>query len=178
MNNLQLERLLQRIMGNVFRGVWACDQLPLLTRCFPLPSYFIVNTHKGDQPGEHWLALTLEKDGTATFFDSYGFPPTFEYYPPSILHFLKDRAEQILYHDRQLQHPLSVACGHHCVYYLYHRARGMSFQQVLSLYDKDAVKNDLEATALVKRFSRTCKSGESTFCHHNACSMETFLKQS
>lgn len=175
MNNQQLEKLLTSVTGDVFCGVWASDHLPLLTQHFPLPAYFIVNTHPGHRPGEHWLALTLEKDGTATFFDSYGFPPDFHYYPSSILQFLKKRADKILYHDRQIQHPLSVACGHHCVFYLSHRFRGLSFDQVLSLYSEDAIKNDRKATALVKKFRCISGRGGARFCHHASCSMESFL---
>ncbi|MEQ2301665.1 hypothetical protein AMECASPLE_038394 [Ameca splendens] len=36
------------------------------------PAYFIVNTHPSHMPGEHWLALTLDENGEASFFDSYG----------------------------------------------------------------------------------------------------------
>ena len=68
MNNHQLEKLLQKVLGDVFCGVWASDQLPSLTRSFALPSYFIVNTHEGHQPGERWLSMTLGEDGSGTFF--------------------------------------------------------------------------------------------------------------
>ena len=122
MDNRQLEHLLHRLLGDVFCGVWASDQLPLLRSEFRAPGYFIVNTHPSHLPGEHWLSLTLEQDGSTTFFDSYGFPPNFPHYPSTILEFLESRAEKILYHDRQLQHPLSVVCGQHCVFYLCHRA--------------------------------------------------------
>ncbi|TWW55937.1 putative RNA-directed DNA polymerase from transposon BS [Takifugu flavidus] len=59
-------------------------------------------------PGEHWLALTLENGGIATFFDSYGFPPDFDHYPPSILQFLEKRSKNIEYHDVQLQHHMWI----------------------------------------------------------------------
>ena len=167
---------MHRVLGDVFCGVWASDQLPLLTRSFTPPSYFIVNTHKGHQPGEHWLSLTLEEDGTGTFFDSFGFAPDFNYYPRSILQFLENRSSKILYHNLQLQNPLSDACGQHCVYYLYHRACGLSFQQVLSLYDDDAIKNDLEASNFVKKFQR-CIRNRSKFCQQGACSLETFKRR-
>lgn len=109
MNSHQLESLMTGIVGDAFCGVWASDQLPLLTSSFKTPAYLVVNTHPAHEPGEHWLALTLEEDGTATFFDSFGFPPHFSHYPKHILQFLKDRSGTILYHNRQLQHTLSSA---------------------------------------------------------------------
>ena len=118
MDNHQLENILHRVLGDTFCGMWASDQLALLTREFQTPSYFIVNTHPSHLPGEHWLALTLEEDGSASFFDSFGFPPDFSHYPSSILEFLENCAEKILYHKRQLQHPLSMVCGQHCVFFI------------------------------------------------------------
>ena len=44
-----------------------------------------MNTHPSHMPGEHWLALTLEENGQATFFDSYGLPPDFAHYPSGIV---------------------------------------------------------------------------------------------
>merc|ERR1712035_91839 len=127
--------------------------------------------------GEHWLCLTLEEDGSGTFFDSFGFSPDFNYYPRSILQVLENRSNKILYHNRQLQHPLSVVCGQHCVYYLYHRACGLSFQQVLSLYHDDVKKNDFEVSDFVKKFQRCIRNRSSELCQQGACSLEMFKRR-
>ena len=71
MDNIQLQNLLQGLLGDVFCGVWASDRLPSLPRTFRRPAFFIVNTHPAHKPGEHWLALTLEENNEATFFDSW-----------------------------------------------------------------------------------------------------------
>ena len=178
-NNHHLEKLLRKVLGDVLCGVWASDQLPSLTRSFALPSYFIISTHEGHQPWEHWLSITLEEDGTGTLFYSYGFSPDFDYYPGSILHFLENHSDRILYHKLQLQHPLSRVCSQHCIYYLYHRFCGLSFEQVLSLYDRDVVKNDLESCAAVKKFqSCTSSNKNNSSCGvQDACSLETYLNQ-
>lgn len=120
MNNFQLEKLLGHLPG--FQGVWACDQLRSLSLAPQLPAYFIVNTHPAHKPGEHWLALALEENGEASFFDSYGFPPNFSHYPIDILRFLENRSDRVWYHDRQLQDALSTTYGQHCVFYIYQRA--------------------------------------------------------
>ena len=146
------------MLRDSFYGVWPSDQLPLLKRGFKLPAYFIVNTDPSDQPGEHWLALTLEKGGEATFFDSFGISPDSGFYPQSILKFLNKYSQNIKYHVGQLQDHSSKVCGHHCVYYLYHRARGLSFKQVLELYSRDTIKNDLEVYNFVKKYQRCIKT--------------------
>ena len=171
MDNHQLERLLHRLLGDVFCGVWASDQLNLLTREFQTPAYFIVNTHPSHLPGEHWLSLTLEQDGSASFFDSYGFPPDFANYPSSILQFL----EKILYHDRQLQRPLSTVCGQHCVFYLCHRACGLSYKDILSLYYDDVLKNDRMVSRFTHKYQRCLTQHQrGQNFHHGACSLEMF----
>lgn len=174
MNNHQLESLLHQLLGKVFCGVWACDELSLLSHEYAGPAYFIVNTHPAHMPGEHWLALTLEGNGIATFFDSYGFRPDFDFYPTSIVKFLKDRSSKIIYHNNQLQDTLSVVCGHHCVYYLCNRACGLSMQQVLDSYPGDVKKNDVMVSDFVKKYQRCVKNQKFCSFHHGTCSMQMF----
>ena len=175
MDNHQLERLLHHLIGDTFHGVWACDQLPALSQTFNLPAYFIVNTHPSYMPGEHWLALTLEEDGSATFFDSYGFPPDFAHYPASILQFLESRSKKLHYHNRQLQHTFSIVCGQHCVFYLCHRACGLSYNNILELYHADGVyKNDRMVSTFVNKYQRCVARNRSESFHHSVCSLKMF----
>lgn len=174
MNNHEIENLLHHLLGDLFCGVWACDQLPLLTHTFPGPAYFIVNTHPSHMPGEHWLAMTLDENGQASFFDSYGFPPDFEFYPSSIMTFLEDRSSKIWHHNNQLQNTLSTVCGHHCIFYLCHRACGLSLQQVLSKYTGDVIENDLMVSNFVKKYQKCVRNQSSTFFTHGTCSLEMF----
>lgn len=83
---------MHHLLGDAFCGVWASDQLPSLMHAFRLPAYMIVNIHPSHEPGEHWLAITLDEDGSAIFFDLFGLPPDFVYYPKAILQFLKTRS--------------------------------------------------------------------------------------
>ena len=175
MNNHQLESLLRHLLGDAFCGVWASDQLPLLEQTFRLPAYMIVNTHPGHEPGEHWLALTVEEDGKGTFFDSFGFPPDFSHYPKSILQFLQKRCDTIFYHNRSFQHILSTTCGQHCVYYLCQRARGLSFENVLSLYGEDVLSNDEKVAYFVKKYQRCIMLQKAQSFHHTVCSLQMFL---
>lgn len=136
--------------------MWASDKLP--THTFSKPAYFIVNTHPNHLPGEHWLTLTVEENVVSTFFDSFGLSPESLHYPQTILHFLQRGSRFIYYHDRQIQHPLSIVCGEHCIFQLFHRAQGLSYQSVLNLYDDNYAKNDLMASNFVKCYKRLYKT--------------------
>ena len=42
------------VCKNIFSGVLARNELPIINK---LPCAFILNTHKKNQTGEHWLAF-------------------------------------------------------------------------------------------------------------------------
>ena len=176
MKSHQLESLLHDLLGDMFCGVWASDQLHYLTRSFQPPAYFIVNTHPAHLPGEHWLALTLEKEDTATFFDSFGFSPDHAFYPPEILAFLRHRSKRILFPTKQLQHPLSFACGHHCVFYLYQRAKGLSLEQIFNLYSdgEEGTENDDLVMEFVRSYQHCIRNHSCGSSQDGACSLQMF----
>lgn len=135
-----------------------------------------MNTHPRHLPGEHWLALTVEKHGKATFFDSFGLSPEFEYYPTSILRFLERQRgiKQILHHNRQLQHELSDVCGQHCAYYLCLRGSGLSYADVLSHYKDDPVRNDAMVSEFVKKYQKCLAYPCGGNSNQLACSLQMF----
>ncbi|KAK3741851.1 hypothetical protein QZH41_018850 [Actinostola sp. cb2023] len=55
-----------------FLGVFPADRLPSTRRP---GTGLIANTDLSDQPGTHWVAMYLDDDGQAEFFDSYGQTP-------------------------------------------------------------------------------------------------------
>lgn len=156
MNNHELEGIMRKLIGNLFGGVWASDELEMLNReHFYKPVYYIVNTHPSHMPGEHWLALTLENEDTGTFFDSLGNRPDYFRYPDSIVSFFKkNNCRVIRYNTLQLQHEDSVTCGQHCVFYLTHRGCGLSFNNVIKLYHDNVFKNDKMVQFFVKKYRK------------------------
>ncbi len=86
MNSHQLEGLMRHLVGDAFCGVWASDQLPLLTQSFRLPASMIVNTHLGTNPESTGWRSLWRKTGPLPFL-TLGFPPDFLHYPKSILQF-------------------------------------------------------------------------------------------
>ena len=156
MNTHELEYLMLKLIGgNLFKGVYASDTLPILdSRKNIIPGFYIVNSDEHYKKGTHWMALTMENDNSATFFDSYGKSP--RYYSKDILRFL-ELQENISYQTKTLQNMFSSVCGQHCMFYLLQRARGLSYKNVLKLYCDDVDKNDTMVANYVKRY-KSCIS--------------------
>uniref|UniRef100_A0A1A8NNQ8 Uncharacterized protein n=1 Tax=Nothobranchius pienaari TaxID=704102 RepID=A0A1A8NNQ8_9TELE len=166
MDNHELHGILSSLLGDLFLGVFASDQLSTIPKKIQLLAYFVVNTHPAHLPGEHWLVLPVEQDGLGTFFDSYGFSPEFEYYPKTILNFLKERCSEIHYQDDQLQSLTSDHCGHHCVLFLCHKASGISLKHILSKYHKN-VSMDAMVYNFVKKYRNCIKCHDLYFTQIN-----------
>jgi hypothetical protein len=101
-------------------GVFARDQLPddLNSR---RPFALVLNTDPADKPGMHWLAMYGPAKGPIELFDSYALPPS--------LYALNTFA--LTYSRTPLQSPTSAVCGHYCLYFLYIRSHGHSFNTII-----------------------------------------------
>lgn len=157
MNTLQLTAIMDKISCSThFLGVLPSDHLPE-TPLRSLPSMTIVNTDTSSQPGQHWLAIYLTQDGTGCFFDSFGNAPDCDRFPITIKNFLTSNAPVVLYSTKRVQDFTSDACGQHCVFFLYHLARGRDYNYVMNLYSNDYIKNDKMVSLFVKRLrSNAC----------------------
>nr|DAC81397.1 TPA_asm: adenain [Pimephales minnow adintovirus] len=151
MNTLQLTAIMDKMTCKTnFLGVLPCDQLPKKP-VRTLPTMAIVNTDPAGLPGEHWLAVYLPEQGPACFFDSFGNPPNSPRFPTTIEHFLATNHPQVLYSDRRVQDYSSNTCGQHCLFFLYHLAKGCDYDRVMKLYSEDYIKNDKMVSRFVKR---------------------------
>lgn len=175
MNNHQLESIMRLLVGDSFFGVYAEDELlALLKRSFKRPTYMIINTDPRNKPGTHWLAISLDEDGDASFYDSFGFPPDYLFYPKSIVTFLKKHAKRVSFHQRQLQATLSTVCGQHCIFFLANKSHGKSYEDVLALYSSDQIKNDSMVSYFVKRFIRCVLICNASNFNQTSCSLKAF----
>ena len=106
-------------------GVFARDQVPKLDRSQRRPFALVVNTDPSNKPGKHWLAFFAPADPSnapAEMFDSYGLSP--------IIHALAHLAPRISWSSVSFQSIESSVCGHYCLYFLFNRAHGVSYQSV------------------------------------------------
>lgn len=128
-----------------FRGVYASDALPFSS---PRQSLYVCNTDPSDEPGEHWVVIYVESAERADYFDSFGMcPPVVQRFR----HFLDRNAKSWRCNTRPVQHHLSDACGHHCLFYSVYRCIGYDADFIVNkMYTEDMRLND----QLVKDFVR------------------------
>ena len=119
MNTSQLEKALKcdEVAGPSFRGVFACNLLPVHVSTFP--ASFVANTDTSDEKGEHWVAFYFDHDGNAEYFDSYGIPPLNDH----LEHFFNNNGKNHKHNTVQLQGLNSTVCGQYCIAYIAKRAR-------------------------------------------------------
>lgn len=101
------------------------------------PQALVFNTDPCTEPGEHWVAVYLTPDGQGEYFDSYGVPPT-----GRVKRFLGQRTWNVIYNGVQLQGLLSSTCGHYCLFYLLHRCRNYSMEDIVNMFSSDMNEND------------------------------------
>ena len=116
---MDTKQLLSVLKRNVteFLGVFPSDKLPVSK---VKPFYFVANTDPSNKPGTHWVAVFVNADGTAEYFDSYGLKPNVA----SIASFLR-QYKKCKFNTKRIQGMFSSVCGHYCVYYVIHRSKGI-----------------------------------------------------
>ena len=85
------------------------------------------NTDPSTEPGTHWVAFYFPSEEKGESFDSYGQPP--EQYRDLFRDFLEPYEWQ--FNTRKLQSAWSDVCGQYCIFYLSHRARGLSMNKIV-----------------------------------------------
>ena len=130
-----LRHLLKRCQGLLI-GIFAADKLP---RRLPVrrPLLMVCNTDPHNKPGEHWIAMYLNKDGTGEYFDSFGGTPL-----PIFNDFLELHCSEYVFSNEQLQSVLSRFCGHYCVFYCLYKKLDYSLDSIVSCFSNDTTLND------------------------------------
>lgn len=118
----------------LFAGVFPADQLP---KSSIYPAAYIVNTDPRNKPGTHWIAIYIDYEMCGDYFDSYGRKPL-----PGFKTFLDKNCIEWEYNSKQIQAPLTSVCGQYCLYFLYHRARGVSMREIVQRFGQDKLEND------------------------------------
>ena len=73
---------------------------------------------------------------------------------PTFTEFLNKHCDQSEFNNRKLQSDWSDVCGHYCISYLSHRARGQSMKKIVQLFGNDTVLNDSKVLWFVKTHFR------------------------
>lgn len=134
---MNTEQLLQALRGIKSRtvGVYPADRIP---EVWAKPAAIVANTDGHKQPGTHWVAMYVSRDGRGWYFDSYGIPPII----PQHLRRLRQNCKFFHYNAIQLQGPESQTCGHYCVMFLHFMSTGLGIHRFRSAFSTDLTKND------------------------------------
>lgn len=145
MDTILIKRLLKSF--NCFKGVYSSDNLPYDEE---LPLNIIVNTDPSNRPGEHWVAISINKNGKGEYFDSFGLPPLV----PSIKKFLYSKCNNgCFYNNVQLQNIFSTTCGHYCVLFIIYHCQGYETKQMISKFNSNTPDNDIRINEIFNNFS-------------------------
>lgn len=150
MNTKQIRRIIERdpVTQRKFRGVFAENRLPEDVDVYPCG--YIANTDPSEKPGEHWVAFYFTTPEHGEFFDSYGHPPQF--YNKHFLTFINQNSEHWSFNKKGLQSVMTAVCGEYCIFYLMHRARGVSMNSIVKLFSVDKLNNDRLVYEFVMKF--------------------------
>ena len=133
-SSIDIENYLKDQRG--FLGCFACNDLPPFPKKFPVS--MIINTHRKNQPGEHWLALVLTKS-KCLYFDSFGVGITEE----TIVSYLQQKYEKVIVNNECIQHFNSTSCGLFCIAFIKHVKSKPSFETFISKFNLfDLLQND------------------------------------
>lgn len=101
------------------------------------PALFILNTDISTGVGEHWCGLLIFNNEVLEFFDSFGYTP----YHYNFHMMLKNlNLKYYIFNNIQVQDKKAATCGHHCIFWAYHKARGV--KDIEKMYKKTPEIND------------------------------------
>lgn len=134
MDTIQINKILSTNpqTRSVFRGCYPCDRLP---DPFDLlyPSALIVNLDPHQMKGSHWIAMFAQ--GLAReiiYFDSLNLPTS-----EVILNNFLKKFPKMRRNTKAYQSPFSSSCAHFCILFVYFISQGYTFDQFLSLLEKN-----------------------------------------
>ena len=93
-------------------------------------SAFVCNTHDGDQPGEHWVAMYVDEIGH--YFEPYGQNRQHAEFTK----FMNEHCSQWSSNDHILRSTKTTFCDQYCVAFLMFRCRNISMHAFASLYSQ------------------------------------------
>lgn len=157
MNGLQLSYFFtaDAHTAKYFKGIVMRDTDMLPSRNSSAPALYILNTDSEAGKGEHWCAAFYHGQ-QCEFFDPFGMPPEFYGFE----RILRTRAARYRVHNNIcVQSIASMNCGHHCLFFGFHRCRGFLLSKIINMYKSDDLAwNDKMVLNFVLDFGTWFKS--------------------
>ena len=146
MNTLDLNRALHCLPH--FVGTFPRDKIPLVAQ---RPCSYVINLDDSNNDGSHWVALYVDNENNATYFDSYGRPPL--PHCKDILNILSKLSQkQWKYNDLQYQNELSNVCGYYCTLFLILRGEGVTLNEFQKIFSRNSTYNDCFVKEIVHNY--------------------------
>ena len=110
---------------------------------------YIVNTDPHWLPGMHWVTFYFPENEPPEFFDSLGHGP--QYYHIDFERFLlRNNEHGYIYNNTRIQGHGSNTCGYFCLFYSFHRARGIPMSSIINMFTSELWANDVWVYEFVK----------------------------
>ncbi len=134
MNTNQLRSILitDPEVSQFFIGVFPSNKIPIVDQ-----GCMVINEDISTKQGTHWVAIFKFDNGLVEYFDSYGREPAVQWVKSYLA------GDLVVVCKRQVQSLFSDTCGHHCIYYLCHRARGVPYEDIMATYHTPEYNDEL-----------------------------------
>ena len=135
MNEIELTKILvgNPVTAPHFCGVISHDQLNKLPTRLQ-QGFYVCNTDDSTGPGEHWVTVSWFQGQESEFFDSLAKSPT--EYSINFTNFLINNGPQYKMSTMRIQGPHSIKCGEFCLFYAYHRCKGYTLNDIVTMFSK------------------------------------------
>lgn len=144
LNTVDINNCLFKVSPKQYLGCYPCDKIP---KTFANPPFgMVLNTQNSNGPGEHWLAIYVDKNNTVNYFDSLGFPPLI----PEIRDYV-ERFKNKNVNNIPFQNMNSITCGHFSVAFLTLAFLGKSYTQIMSTFRNNKNNIDKYVTSVVQK---------------------------
>ena len=137
------DALVSKIVNNAndetllaFQGVFPIDKLP--DSVSRLPFLMIVNTHAHNLPGEHWLAISIDRNKRGEIFDSLAMPVSI-----LLARWMNQFTRTWQRNHYSFQNPLSASCGAFVLYYVLHRTSTSKLSEITKPFSFILYENEL-----------------------------------
>lgn len=147
MDGFTLTSFIQKIPNLSFHVQGHLAKDTRLKKVLVYPALFVLNTDVEQGPGKHWCIILIFDQAYAEFFDSFGKSPAHYGFAKELLRHVSN----IRYNEYAVQSKQNGTCGHHCIFWLYHRARDLSPDEIMkTCYTRHTEYNDLLVYNFVK----------------------------
>ena len=150
MNSLEILKTLLLIPYHTV-GVFPADKI---IEKWTKPCAFVFNTDLHTQPGAHWVAVYVDKNANAWYFDSYGLPPFVRHH----LRAIRKNCRCLRWNTRQLQSTNSAVCGQFCILFLHFLSTAGTMNQFIIIFSDDLHKNDRISAEYVKKMCKKVRN--------------------